>query len=557
MNRRCRNVRVDEIVYYLRSFIYHLLTPLRMIFYAPGRLIGKSRRFAALSLPARVAILLSIFLVLCTISAYVAFLLSSESAHWSTWFEFKRIMVLLGLLVAIPVVAYLAVRFWLEGEVAQFPDIEKAWKEGLAELERNGLDINGIPLFLILGAENERSADALLDASTQEFIVTSVPEGRAPLRWYGNEDAIFLVCTNVGCLSLVHRLARSAAPSAPASPEAGVRGTLAQPSVRGTMMAAGDEPSSAVRGTQVSSETAPPSSPSPSYRGTMVAGARETFTPSPSQQEAPAPSRVATGLSRRELEEQTERLRYVCRLLRRTRQPLCPLNGAMVVVPWKEVLAPAGGQELPDAMRRDMETSREATALCFPVTLMVSGMEQEPGFAELVRRVGMERAKANRFGRGFDHWSPPTAENLDALSSHACGAFEDWVYDLFRQPDGLAKPGNSKLYMLLCKIRSRVLERLKTVLINGLASDAGPRHEEERPQLFGGCYFAATGESEEGQSFVKSVFEKMLQLEEELEWTEQAVREDYRCHLFANTLVIVNGVLLIALFGVLVYALRY
>ena len=100
-------------------------------------------------------------------------------------------------------------------------------------------------------------------------------------------------------------------------------------------------------------------------------------------------------------------------------------------------------------------------------------MEAESGFAELVRRVGVERAKANRFGRGFDQWSPPTAENLDALTSQACGAFEDWVYDLFQQQDALGKAGNTKLYQLLCRVRSHVHQQLATVLVNGIGTGCG------------------------------------------------------------------------------------
>ena len=258
-------------------------------------------------------------------------------------------------------------------------------------------------------------------------------------------------------------------------------------------------------------------------------------------------------VSRRDVEEQIDRLRYVCRLLQRSRHPLCPLNGILVLLPWNGIQGAAANKELPEAMRRDLQTIREGSQLCCPVTALVTGLEAEQGFAELVRRVGVDRAKANRFGRGFDHWTPPTAEHLEALAAHACRAFEDWVYDLFRQRDALGKPGNTKLYQLLCRIRSQIHQRLQTVLINGVAADVGERNNAGRPQLFAGCYFAATGESADRQSFVQSVLEKMIQLEEELEWTEDAVRRDRRYGGLANALLLFNGLLLIALAAMVIY----
>ena len=113
--------------------------------------------------------------------------------------------------------------------------------------------------------------------------------------------------------------------------------------------------------------------------------------------------------------------------------------------------------------------------------------------------------------------------------------------------------GNTKLYQLLCRIRSHVHQRLATTLVNGLASDIGERSGSGRHQLFGGCYFAATGPSADQQSFVKSVFEKMQQMEDEMEWTVEAIQADQRFSITANVLLAVNGLLLLSLASMLVY----
>ena len=76
-----------------------------------------------------------------------------------------------------------------------------------------------------------------------------------------------------------------------------------------------------------------------------------------------------------------------------------------------------------------------------PVTALVVGMEEESGFRELVRRVGRERAGVQRFGQRYDLRSIATAEEMNALCAHVCGAFEDWVYTLFREQGALRGRG--------------------------------------------------------------------------------------------------------------------
>ncbi len=202
----------------------------------------------------------------------------------------------------------------------------------------------------------------------------------------------------------------------------------------------------------------------------------------------------------------------------------------------------------------DLDTFRSVTKLRAPVTVMIAGMEAESGFCELVRRVGTTKARANRFGKGFNVWNPPTEENMDAFSSHACGAFEDWVYNLFRERDGLNKPGNAKLYTLLCKIRSQLRARLRSVLLHGFSFSRGDEKKEEIPLLFNGCYFAATGDTADRQAFVKNVFEKMIDLQEELEWMPEAVREDDRYHRLAQVVMFVDAALVLGIVGMLVWS---
>lgn len=183
---------------------------------------------------------------------------------------------------------------------------------------------------------------------------------------------------------------------------------------------------------------------------------------------------------------------------------------------------------------------------------MVTGLEEETGFQELVRRVGRDAAMGQRFGKGFAVQNPPIAERLDALATHACGAFEDWVYELFREKKALSKPGNTKLYALLCNVRRNVRSRLASLMVAGYATDSESEAKGES-LLFGGCYFAATGETEDRQAFVKNVFDKLPDQQEELRWTQAAYAQDAKFQGLTRVALTFDTLLLVALVGLIWY----
>jgi len=125
------------------------------------------------------------------------------------------------------------------------------------------------------------------------------------------------------------------------------------------------------------------------------------------------------------------------------------------------------------------------------------------------------------------------------------------VYSLFRERGSLSKePGNKKLFGLLCKVRRDLKDRLANLLIAVCGYNPDDEQSED-PWLFGGTYFSATGDREERQAFVAGVFEKMPEQQEEVEWTQDAIRKDrfFRvCGYYALALDILLVVGLGALF---------
>jgi hypothetical protein len=278
---------------------------------------------------------------------------------------------------------------------------------------------------------------------------------------------------------------------------------------------------------------APYAAPQTQYAGAALAGQRQPALLSP-----------------QDSAEQVERLHYVGQLLRRARQPLCAINGVLVLLPMRLIL---GSQretdELQRAVRGDLRAVGRVLELQCPVTALVVGMEGEPGFRELVRRVGRERAAVQRFGQRYDLRSIATPEEMQALCAHVCGAFEDWVYTLFREQGALSRPGNTQLYALLCKVRLTMKHRLAEILAGAFGYD--PHRSRDNPVLFSGCYFAAIGTSDDRQAFVKGVFNKLTEEQEQVEWTPRALRSNRRYLWAAYLGLALDAVLVVALGGMI------
>ena len=553
--------------YYLRQLLEILTAPLRALLSAPGRLMAGSRRFLGISLPARLAILVEIFLLICVAVVLVIFTFHTPSRtfleaklNWKFW------LVITALVLTIPLVLYKALKLWLEGDVSPYPDIDHAFRTGLAELRRQGIDLSQSPLFLILGSADERHEKAVFDASGLNLSLRDVPRGPAALHWCANPDGVYLLCTDTSSLSRLSRLAREAADHAPPPPGPAASAAAAG-SIRGTIVAGGGGPATGYGSGPGSLATSGPvpaealmrqgaSAPPRAtaghgdIRGTMVVGNQVAGD---ADDGGVVAQKTVVKLLPAEATDQDRRLQYVCRLIQRARQPLCPINGILTMLPFGLIQSsPPEAIEVQRALQKDLATVLDKLKVRCPATAMVVGLEEESGFRELVRRVGRARAVGQRFGKGFSIGNPPLPERLEALAAHACGSFEDWVYTLFREKDALSKPGNTKLFGLLCKIRRSVQSRLGNILVAGFAAgEAAGRPAENF--LFSGCYFAATGDTEDRQAFVQGVFDKLPQQQEDLQWTDDAYREDDRHQWFAQLGFALDTAMLLGLAGLVVY----
>jgi hypothetical protein len=518
------------------------MTPFRVIFVdLPFKIIQAPRRLVGLSVPARVAIMLAIFLGTCIIIERIAYRINPQMVPWADAFTWGRWLAILALAVAAPIAVYKALQLWLEGDVSKYPDIDFAWKSGLEELQKNGIELTETPVFLVLGSANEAHEKAIADGARLRLRIREVPAGPAALHWYANPEGIYIFCTETSSLSKLANVALKLRDEAP-YPQPQMNAP-ASANIRGTIVPEAQEPSIRMSGPRPG-DTESSRGPS-NIRGTMVVGGGADVDDATS---AGAPDRQIAHVEPQIAAEQARRLEYLCQLLRRAREPLCPINGVVTLLPYELIrIGPGGAREVQKMIASDLGVLSRTLKLRCPVTAVIAGMENESGFRELIRRVGLERAAAQRFGKGFGVWNPPTPEQLEAVCSHACGSFEDWVYSLFKEKGALSKEaGNKKLYSLLCGIRRDFKDRLTNLIAGSYSHESGQKQQSE-PLLFGGCYFAATGETEYHQAFLKGAFDKLPEQQEEVEWTREAIGEDQRYLHLAYTAIAFDAVLLLVL----------
>ena len=524
---------------WLSIMLNKLTHPIRVLFSSPMALLSAPKKMLGMTLPVRVGV---VFLVV---------LLATVFAVWATevWKpnEAVQVLIILGFVVALPLVSMQVVKLWLIQEPAKHPRVDSAWEAGLAALAEKHLDVTSLPLFLVMGAKDDAQARSLMEAS-EKSVDVGVPGGGAAFQWHIAEDAIYVVCTKisrVSCLSAMFSRGETAEPvraPVPRSPEEKSifeqtmdpnAAAVSSPGFDQTGQMFGDDEDSVDFAPADFGRTINPGNPMDSgvIRPSQVGASGRAGVARIGQKDA---SRISSELS------------YLCDLLRTHRQPFCPVNGIISFIPI-EMVATTDDQsaEIQMAIREDCRLLAEGLKIRAPLITLVGGLEKYSGFRELVRRVGKEQAKSGRFGKGYPVWCPPDSEQIEALTRHACGQFEDWAYSLFRRDKELTNHGNPKLYSLLCLIRGDVTRRLIDINIAGYARDA-----KDQSMLYSGCYFAATGDRPDRQAFVRSVFEKLDDQVDELDWHTDIRRANDRHESMRNVLMVLNVILLLVVLGI-------
>jgi hypothetical protein len=170
--------------------------------------------------------------------------------------------------------------------------------------------------------------------------------------------------------------------------------------------------------------------------------------------------------------------------------------------------------------------------LSCPVTILVTDLETAPGFAGLSASLDAER-KLRLFGQELPLLPDLKAEEFPQMIAGSLGHFGDavthWFFRLFHveraeQQAADAIKSNTQMFELLDAIRQRE-SALERILARVLCSTPPVEF------MVSGYYFAATGVNpERDQAFVPGVFQQLVQNQNAVAWTREALTEeaDYR-----------------------------
>jgi hypothetical protein len=407
-------------------------------------------------------------------------------------------------------------------EISEFPDIDEAWDEGLAALKQAGIAVSQVPLFLVLG-HPRGSTKEFFDSSQMNLPVRHIPRKReAPIHFTATPEGIWITCEGASLMGRqVDILHENASPTAPTTP--------AEPSME--EIPDGPPPIEY----EQSGESMAQQKAELAEAEALHAGA----SPSPVLLMADQPAGAGLRLRKNrapllknneEVTRLTARLQHLCHLVTRVRQPFCPINGVLVILPLAATANIEDASQTGAVCQHDLATLRASLQVHAPMLVVLADMEQVPGFCELLEQ--FPEAKQRQFVLGQPFPLMPDLDQPDVPRMIGKGItwlfetlFPANVYKLLRaeqanQPRGTVLRANGKLYQLLVEMRERY-RGLNHILTRSLGSST------DGPLLFGGCFLAATGtDPAREQAFVHGVLRQMIENQNYVSWTKEAMAEE-------------------------------
>jgi hypothetical protein len=416
-----------------------------------------------------------------------------------------------------------------EAEESDFPDIDQAWDEAVRALEKAGVDLREVPLFLVLGRPMGTEA-ALFEGAQLQLKVANVPirEG-APLHVFANRDGIYVTCAGA---SLLGRQAAILAGEADSGPGAALDSPFAG-------AAGGDDifktlqPKGRLKEVQSVLERAREQGRKPDQLTEEEKQEIRLLIAQEEQEHAQKAVKPRPLLLKHpeEIQRLTARLKRLCRLIVRDRHPYCPVNGVLLLVSLAATDRKEDAEQTGAICQHELSAVRQGLQVHCPLIALVCDLETVPGFHEFIERFPAEQ-RQRRVGLRFP-LAPDLAEGESVLELVDRGVqwicstlFPTWIYKLFRvEVSGREELAsvvrrNTRLYQLLCQVRDR-RKRLGSILVRGLAT-------EQRPAwAIGGCYLASTSRDViREQAFVPGVFRRLTENQNYVSWTGEAINEE-------------------------------
>ncbi len=263
----------------------------------------------------------------------------------------------------------------------------------------------------------------------------------------------------------------------------------------------------------------------------------------------PAPIRglrTSNGLFVQCVVPDTKGVRSACRVLA-TMAGTLSLRGVVVQIPVATLLGPKS-HGLAHATRAVLRDVAESIATRCPVYVVISGMEDVPGFLEFARRSPAEYRASARFGFTLPGGDDPPHESVAREYDRLIAWYNLSILD-FMEAGPLQQEGNEALFSLgrwFLQVRDPMLHFLEE-------AKAG---EDDSFEMIN-CYFAATGDDPERRAFVESLMRvKVAGDSRSARWSRRSLKADQTLRRVAIGLGAVGGAMALVAWTLIFIDLR-
>ncbi len=411
-------------------------------------------------------------------------------------------------------------RLLLDPTGGQFPDIDAAWDEGLAAVERAGIDPTAVPLFLVVGRPASGTAD-FFSATKLPFAVREEPRRPdAPLHVYANREAIFVTCEGASVLARLSQLLdderkaklfkRTGLPS----------GLMHASSASFDLLDLPNAPAEVAAGEAAA--------PSPGTGG-LPAGLEATVLTHSTDDWLPKPQAAAfVGVAADEADRLAARLRYLGDRIADRRRPYCPANGVVWLLPLAGTESETAAEQTAAACKADRAAAEAGLAVHGPSAAVVCDAQDLPGFRDLLKGLAEPAAQERLLGRSFPLVpNVPAESRADLLQSGINWVTRNLVPGVVYQRFGSEAEGNgvrwsdanARMWRLTAELNDR-RTTLARLVAQSLTDDPA------RPPLLAGVYLAGTGPDAADQAFAAGVVRQLITMQNGVSWTARADAEE-------------------------------
>jgi hypothetical protein len=236
----------------------------------------------------------------------------------------------------------------------------------------------------------------------------------------------------------------------------------------------------------------------------------------------------------------------LCERIRSRRSPLAPINGIVSLVPFtpEDDSLPAYTM-MGQAICEDVMVVTKAFGLRAPLTVAFTDFDRMDGFPELLKQIpAAERTSA--VGQPFPPALAASPAQIANISAVTCGVLSERIAGRLGGAGSANQPvANRKFIALMARIRLTLIDRIKAVLDNALSFTA----PGAGPTMLAGCYVMATDTLADRRAFVRPMFDRVLAVQAELDWTPAQLSIDAWSRRAAGVLKIVNIGLLLGFVG--------